>query len=109
MSANLDTFTDSTWEQDVIQSTKPVLVDFWAEWCQPCRVLAPTIEALAEEFGDTVKIGKLNVDENGTVSEKYKIRGIPTVLLFKNGEIKEQVVGLTSKDNLSRLIEKHLD
>ncbi len=109
MIANLDTFQDSTWEKDVIQSTKPVLVDFWAEWCQPCRVLAPTIEALAEEYGDRVKIGKLNVDENGTVSEKYHIRGIPTLLLIKNGEVKEQVVGLTSKDNLSRLIEKHLD
>ncbi len=109
MSHKLDTFNDSTWELDVLQSAKPVLVDFWAEWCQPCRVLAPTIQALAEEYGDKAKIGKLNVDENSAVSEKYRIRGIPTVLLFKNGEVKEQVVGLTSKDNLSRLIEKHLD
>lgn len=109
MSNEVGTFNDGTWEIEVLQSTKPVLVDFWAEWCQPCRVLAPTIQALAVEFGDKVKIGKLNVDENGAVSEKYRIRGIPTVLLFKNGEVKEQVVGLTSKDNLSRLIEKHLD
>ena len=109
MSTKVNTFSDSTWETEVLQSAKPVLVDFWAEWCQPCRVLAPTIQALAEEYADKVKVGKLNVDDNGTVSEKYHIRGIPTVILFKNGEVKEQVVGLTSKDSLSKLIEKHLD
>jgi thioredoxin 1 len=108
MSDKLGTFSDSTWDQEVLHSDKPVLVDFWAEWCQPCRVLAPTIEALAEEYGDKVKIGKLNVDENSGVSAKYHIRGIPTVLLFKDGEVKEQIVGLTSKDNLTKLIEKHL-
>jgi thioredoxin 1 len=109
MTTKVDTFSDGTWDMDVLQSAKPVLVDFWAEWCQPCKVLAPTIQALAEEYGDKVRVGKLNVDDNGAVSEKYRIRGIPTVLLFKNGEVKEQVVGLTSKDNLSNLIEKHLD
>lgn len=109
MSTKVDTYSDGTWDEDVLQSAKPVLVDFWAEWCQPCKVLAPTIQALAEEFSDKVKVGKLNVDDNGAVSEKYRIRGIPTVLLFKNGEVKEQVVGLTSKDNLSKLIKKHLD
>jgi thioredoxin 1 len=109
MSTKVDTFSDGTWDMDVLQSVKPVLVDFWAEWCQPCKVLAPTIQALAEEYGDRVKVGKLNVDDNGAVAEKYRIRGIPTVLLFRNGEVKEQVVGLTSKDNLSKLIEKHLD
>jgi thioredoxin 1 len=109
MSTKVDTFSDGTWDMDVLQSVKPVLVDFWAEWCQPCKVLAPTIQVLAEEYGDRIKVGKLNVDDNGAVSERYRIRGIPTVLLFKNGEVKEQVVGLTSKDNLSKIIEKHLD
>ena len=108
MSEKLGTFSDGTWDQEVLHSDKPVLVDFWAEWCQPCRVLAPTIEALAEEYGDKVKVGKLNVDENSGVSSKYHIRGIPTVLLFKDGEVKEQIVGLTSKENLSKLIDKHL-
>jgi thioredoxin 1 len=108
MSENVDTFSDSTWDQDVLHSDKPVLVDFWAEWCQPCRILAPTIEALAEEYVGRVKVGKLNVDENSAVSTKYHIRGIPTVLLIMGGEVKEQVVGLTSKDSLSKLIEKHL-
>ena len=108
MSDKVRTFSDGTWESEVLHSDKPVLVDFWAEWCQPCRVLAPTIEALAEEYADRVKIGKLNVDENGTTSAMYQVRGIPTVLLIKGGEVKEQVVGLTSKDSLSKLIEKHL-
>jgi thioredoxin 1 len=108
MSEKLDTFSDGTWDQEVLHSKTPVLVDFWAEWCQPCKVLAPTIEALAEEYGGKVKVGKLNVEENSVVSAKYQIRGIPTVLIFKDGEVKEQVVGLTSKGKLSELIEKHL-
>ena len=108
MGGDIETFTDGTWEKDVLLSEKPVLVDFWAEWCQPCRVLAPTIESLAKDYGDRVKIGKLNVDENGMVAERYHIRGVPTVLIIKNGEVKEQVVGLTSKTNLSNLIDKHL-
>jgi thioredoxin 1 len=106
--SEINTFSDGTWENEVLHSDKPVLVDFWAEWCQPCRVLAPTIQALAQEYGDRVKIGKLNVDENTTTSATYQIRGIPTVLLIKGGEVKEQIVGVTSKDNLSKLIEKHL-
>ncbi len=108
MSEKLDTFSDGTWDQEVLHSKTPVLVDFWAEWCQPCKVLAQTIEALAEEYGGKVKVGKLNVEENSVVSAKYQIRGIPTVLIFKDGEVKEQVVGLTSKGKLSELIEKHL-
>lgn len=108
MSEKLDTFSDGTWDQEVLQSETPVLVDFWAEWCQPCKVLAPTIEALAEEYDGKVKVGKLNVEANSAVSAKYQIRGIPTVLIFKDGEVKEQVVGLTSKGKLSELIEKHL-
>jgi thioredoxin 1 len=109
MSDKVSTFNDGMWESEVLHSDKPVLVDFWAEWCQPCRVIAPIIEALAEEYGDRLKVGKLNVDENATVSAMYQVRGIPTVLLIKAGEVKEQIVGLTSKGNLSKLIEKHLD
>ena len=109
MSDKVVSFSDSTWEQEVLKADTPVLVDFWAEWCAPCRMMAPTIDALADDFGDRAKIGKLNVDENAQVSEKYQIRGIPTVLIFKNGEVKEQIVGVTSKDNLSKLIEKHLN
>ncbi len=109
MSDKVLTFTDANWEQEVLQSDKPVVVDFWAEWCAPCRMMAPIIDELAEQYGDRAKIGKLNVDENGAVSEKYQIKGIPTVLVLKNGEVKEQVVGVTSKDNLAKLVEKHLN
>jgi thioredoxin 1 len=109
MSDNVSSFTDATWESEVLKSDKPVLVDFWAEWCQPCRVLSPMIETLADEYGDRVKVGKLNVDENTATSAMYQVRGIPTVLFIKGGEVKEQIVGLTSKENLSRLIDKHLD
>jgi thioredoxin 1 len=108
MSEKVRTFDDGSWEVEVIKSDKPVLVDFWAEWCQPCHTLAPTIQALANEYGDRVKIGKLNIDANSEVSGRYRIRGVPTILLIKGGEVKEQVVGVTSKDNLIQMIERHL-
>ncbi len=108
MSDKVAAFTDSTWEQDVLKSDKPVVIDFWAEWCAPCRMMAPAIDALASEYEGKAKVGKLNVDENTEVSAKYQIRGIPTVLIIKNGEVAEQVVGVSSKDNLSKLIDKHL-
>jgi thioredoxin 1 len=102
------TLTDEKWKEVVLSSPQPVVVDFWAEWCAPCKMMAPSIEALAEEFDGRVRVGKLNVDENATTSEKYDIRGIPTVMIFKGGEVKEQVVGVTSKENLARLIERHI-
>jgi thioredoxin len=102
------TFSDDKWQDEVLSSPQPVLVDFWAEWCAPCRMMAPTIVALATEFEGRARVGKLNVDENASTSEKYDIRGIPTVILFKGGEIKEQVVGVTSKENLTQLLERHL-
>jgi thioredoxin 1 len=108
MSDKVLTFTDDKWNDDVLSSPQPVLVDFWAEWCAPCRMMAPSIEALAEEFGGRARVGKLNVDENAATSEKYDIRGIPTILIFKGGEVKEQVVGVTSKENLARLVERHV-
>jgi thioredoxin 1 len=100
-------FTDARWNEEVLSASQPVVVDFWAEWCAPCKMMAPSIEALAEEFDGRVRVGKLNVDENAATSEKYDIRGIPTVMIFKGGEVKEQIVGVTSKENLARLVERH--
>jgi thioredoxin 1 len=85
-----------------------VLVDFWAEWCGPCRRIAPTVEALAADYAGRVVIGKMNVDENPTVPTRYMVKGIPTLLLFKGGQVVEQVVGLTDKDTLKRLLDKHV-
>jgi thioredoxin 1 len=108
MSEKVLTLTDEKWKEDVLASPQPVLVDFWAEWCAPCKMMAPSIEALAEEFDGRIRVGKLNVDENAATSEKYDIRGIPTIMIFKGGEVKEQVVGVTSKENLARLVERHV-
>ena len=107
-SENVKIFTDGGFETDVLKSDLPVLVDFWAEWCGPCRRLAPTVDAVATEFKDRLTVGKLNVDENPNTSFKFSIRGIPTLLLFKNGEIVESVVGLVDKEDLKRAIEPHL-
>ncbi len=101
-------FTDQNFEQEVLKSDKPVLVDFWAEWCGPCRLMAPTVEALAGEYSDRAKVGKLNVDENQSVTSRFNIRGIPTLLLFKDGQIQQQWVGATSKDAIVKILEKHL-
>jgi thioredoxin 1 len=101
-------FTDQNFEAEVLKSDKPVLVDFWAEWCAPCRMMAPAVEAVAVEFADRAKVGKLNVDENQSSAGRYNIRGIPTLLLFKNGEIEEQSVGVTSKDAIAKMLERHL-
>jgi thioredoxin 1 len=108
MAEKVLTFTDAKWNEDVLASKELVVVDFWAEWCAPCKLMAPAIEALAEEFDGKVRVGKLNVDENAETSEKYEIRGIPTVMIFKGGQVTEQVVGVTSKENLARLIERHV-
>jgi len=105
---NILEFSDQNFEQEVLGSDKPVLVDFWAEWCAPCRMIAPAVEAVAGEYAGRAKVGKLNVDENQSVTSRYNIRSIPTLLVFKNGEIKEQIVGTTSKDNLAKLLDKNL-
>jgi thioredoxin 1 len=105
---NTMVFTDQNFESEVLKSDKPVLVDFWAEWCAPCRMMAPTVEALAEQYAARAKVGKLNVDENQSVTARYQIRGIPTLLVFKNGEIQEQYVGATSKDVIVKMLERHL-
>ncbi len=105
---NTVVFTDQNFESEVLKSDKPVLVDFWAEWCAPCHMITPAVEALAEEYADRVKFGKLNVDENQSVTARYQIRGIPTLLVFKNGEVQEQQVGVTSKDVIAKMLERQL-
>jgi thioredoxin 1 len=102
-------FSDQNFEEDVLKSSQPVLVDFWATWCAPCRMMASTVDAIAAEYAGRAKVGKLNVDDNLTVASRYGIRSIPTLLLFKAGEIKEQVVGTAAKEVINRLIDKYLD
>ena len=101
-------FSDQNFEQDVLKSPQPVLVVFWATWCAPCRMMSPTVDAVAAEYAGRAKVGKLNVDENASVASRYGIRSIPTLLLFKGGEIQEQLVGTVPKDTLSKLLDKHL-
>lgn len=101
-------FTDQNFDAEVLKSDKPVLVDFWAAWCAPCHMVAPALEAIADEYVARVKVGKLNVDENQSVTSRYQIRGIPTLLLFKNGEVQEQYIGVTSKDIIAKLLERYL-
>jgi thioredoxin 1 len=101
-------FSDQNFEQDVLNSPQPVLVDFWATWCAPCRMMSPTLDAVAVEYAGRVKVGKLNVDENLMVTSQYAIRSIPTLLLFKAGQIQEQLVGAASKEVINRLIDKYL-
>jgi len=107
-SEKVQTLTDNNFDQSVINSANPVLVDFWAEWCGPCRRLAPTVEELATDYDGRISVGKLNVDDNPNVAFRYSIRGIPTLLLFKGGQIVEQIVGLADKDSLKKLIDKHV-
>lgn len=105
-SANVKEFTDANFDDEVIQSDKPVLVDFWAEWCMPCRMLTPTIEQIADDFEGKAKVGKVDTDSNRNIALKYNISAIPTVILFKGGEVRKKFVGLTSKDELSRAMDE---
>src|SRR6266404_2546003 len=108
MSENVKETSDGTFENDVLKSDRPVLVDFWAEWCAPCRMLAPTVEAVAEKYANTATVVKLNVDHNPAVSQRFGIKGIPTLILFKNGKEEERVVGATSEQAISRMLDKHV-
>jgi thioredoxin 1 len=107
MSEYVNDVTDSSFDKDVLQSDRPVLVDFWATWCAPCRMLEPTVAAVAEKFAATARVVKVNVDDNPSISQRYGIKGIPTLILFKGGKEEERVVGATSKESISRMIEKH--
>ena len=99
---NLD---ESNFEREVTRSDKPVLVDFWAEWCGPCKLIAPLLDEIAREKADAIKVGKVNVDENQSLSSKFNIRAIPSLLFFKNGQLRDQVTGMTSKKDLLSRIE----
>ena len=105
---NVQTFTDGNFDETVIQAGELVLVDFWAEWCGPCKRLAPTVDALATDYTGKMTVGKLNVDDNPTTAFKFQIRGIPALLLFKGGQVVESVVGLVPKEDLKEKIDKHL-
>jgi len=108
MAGNVLQVTDQTFEQEVLKSNQPVLVDFWAAWCGPCRMIAPTVEALANEYSGRAKVAKVNVDENQAIPAQYRIQGIPTLLLFKDGQVREQLVGAASRDVIENLLKKHI-
>jgi len=105
---NTLTFTDASFDQDVINADVPVLVDFWAEWCGPCRMMTPTVDAIATDYQGRLKVGKVNVDENGGIAMRYNIRGIPTLLLFKGGKVVEQKVGAVGKTDVQKMVDAHL-
>jgi thioredoxin 1 len=103
-SQHVKEFTDANFDAEVLKSNIPVLVDFWAEWCMPCRMLTPTIEAVAADFAGKLKVGKVDTDSNRNTAVNYNINAIPTVILFRGGEVKKKFVGLTNKDDLTKAI-----
>ena len=105
---NIVEFTDGNFDAEVLQSSVPVLVDFWATWCAPCKAIAPVLEQLAGEYDGKVRIGKVNVDENPAIPGQYGVRGIPTLILFKDGQIVDQLVGAVPKNQLESLLQKAL-
>ena len=108
MSENIHHVTDDTFETEVLQAQSPVLVDYWAEWCGPCKAIAPTLEEVAKEYTGKLKIAKVNVDENQEIPRKYGIRGIPTLMLFKNGNIEATKVGALSKSQLTAFLDSNI-
>ena len=108
MAANVLNVTDQNFDSEVLKSSQPVLVDFWAAWCGPCRMIAPTVEALAGDYVGKAKVAKMNVDENQGVPGQYGIRSIPTLLLFKDGQVRGQIVGAQGRDAIENLIKQNL-
>ncbi len=108
MNENVKQVTDASFESEVLRSKQPVLVDFWAEWCAPCRMMNPTIEAVAEAFAGKASVVKLNVDDNPSVTQRFGIKGIPTLILFKDGKEAERVVGATNEQAVARMIQENL-
>ncbi|WP_434352580.1 thioredoxin [Psychrobacter sp. HD31] len=108
MSATILTTTDASFKSDVLESTVPVLVDFWAPWCGPCKAIAPVLEELATDYEGKVQIAKINVDENNQIAAQFGIRSIPTLFVFKGGERVEALVGLQSKEQLAQALDKHI-
>ena len=106
--ANTLNFTDAGWDTEVLKSAEPVLVDFWATWCGPCRQMTPIIDQLADEYHGKAKIGKLNVDEQGQTAMRYQVRGIPTLLLFKGGKLVATKVGATGKSDVQKMLDEHV-
>ena len=108
MSEFVKEVSDSSFEREVLGAARPVLVDFWAEWCAPCRMLAPTVAAVAEQYGENASVVKLNVDDNPSTAQRYGIKGIPTLILFRDGKEVERVVGATSRESITRMIDKYV-
>lgn len=108
MSGNIVHVTDASFDQDVLQADTPVLVDYWAEWCGPCKMIAPVLEEIADEYGGKLKVCKLNIDENEQTPPKFNIRGIPTLMLFKNGSVDATKVGALSKSQLAAFLDSNL-
>jgi thioredoxin 1 len=100
--------TDANFDTDVLKSDKPVLIDFWATWCGPCRAIAPIVDELAMEYQGKVKVGKMDVDRNSATPMRYGVRGIPTLLVFKDGQVKEQIVGYVPKEQIQKALDKHV-
>lgn len=108
MSENIQQVTDQSFDQDVLQSDKPVLVDYWAEWCGPCKAIAPVLEEIARDYSDRLQVVQLNIDDNPDTPPRYGIRGIPTLMLFKNGNVEATKVGAVSKSQLTAFIDSNV-
>ena len=111
MAENISNVTDTSFQSEVIEASnaQPVMVDFWADWCRPCHMLAPTVAEIANDYAGKLKVVKLNVDENVNSAGRYNIRGIPTLLIFKGGQVADQIVGAVPKDQISKIVDRHVN